>query len=411
MTQNNSLIKILTHTLERYSQNEQKRYECFNLENHCSNSLDFTDFDIDEFFGMGEESNPLMMLIWILPIIIFVFYGQRIQLIISANEIKKDISKLEEFKNESRQRLISYIRNKLKPIDDPVKKVDSFLEYFTVLPVDLDPNGIIPKINHLVHSREDFTRMQVRSMFDEISDFEVTKVQNLLEIVTSLQMFHKVTRHLYLTAKKQKNFPLILPLQMMIPFIMEEARALKDAVESLRDGHPIGDGIGPMIVGEMMLNTSKQNAAFETVWSETEFDHRKLILVKAEGPNATVGRPGEAIENIIPQVKPNLIIMVDAALKLEGEDSASIAKGFGAAIGGIGTERFKIEEVATKNNIPILAIVLKQTIHEAITLMSEDIAKQASVVRKQIYDMIQENSKSGEIVMIVGVGNTLGVAQ
>ena len=43
--------------------------------------------------------------------------------------------------------------------------------------------------------------------------------------------------------------------------------------------------------------------------------------------------------------------------------------------------------------------------------MSEDIAKQASVVRKQIYDMIQENSKSGEIVMIVGVGNTLGVAQ
>ena len=58
-----------------------------------------------------------------------------------------------------------------------------------------------------------------------------------------------------------------------------------------------------------------------------------------------------------------------------------------------------------------MAIVIKQTIHEAITLMSEDIAKQASVVRKQIYDMIQENSKSGEIVMIVGVGNTLGVAQ
>jgi hypothetical protein len=224
-------------------------------------------------------------------------------------------------------------------------------------------------------------------------------------------MFHKVTRHLYLTAKKQKNFPLILPLQMMIPFIMEEADALHDAVESLRDGQPIGDGIGPMIVGEMMLNTSKQNAAFETVWSETEFDDRKLVLVKAEGPNSTVGRPGEAIENILPQMKPNLIIMVDAALKLEGEDSASIAKGFGAAIGGIGTERFKIEDVATKNSIPILAIVVKQTIHEAITLMSEDIAKQAVVVRNQIYEMIKENSKIGEIVMIVGVGNTLGVAQ
>ena len=168
--------------------------------------MDFTNFDLGEFFGIGDDFlSEMMMLVWILPIIIFVFYGQRIQLFISANEIKKDISKLEELKTESRKKLISYIKNKLKPIDDPVKKIDSFLEYFTILPVDLDPNGIVPKINHFVHSREDFTRIQVRSLFSEISDFEVTKVQHLLEIVTSLQMFHKVTSPLYLTAKKQKN--------------------------------------------------------------------------------------------------------------------------------------------------------------------------------------------------------------
>ena len=374
--------------------------------------MDFTSFDLGEFFGIGDDFlSEMMMLIWILPIIIFVFYGQRIQLIISSNEIKKDIDKLEKFKNDSRQKLIHYIKNTLNPKDDPVKKIDSFLEYFTIMPVDLDPNGIIPKINHLVHSREDFTRLQVKSLFNEISDFELTKVHNLLEIATSLQLFHKITRHLYLTAKKQKNFPLILPLQMMIPFIMEEANALKDAVESMKNGQPMGDGIGPMVVGEMMLAVSKQNAAFETVWAKSEYEGRELLLVKAEGPNATVGRPGEAIENIIPQKKPDLIIMIDAALKLEGENSASIAKGFGAAIGGIGTERFKIEDVATKNNIPILAIVVKQTIKEAITLMSEDIAKQAKSVKTQIHEMIEENSKSGQIVMIVGVGNTLGISQ
>ena len=374
--------------------------------------MDFTSFDLGEFFGIGDDFlSEMMMLIWILPIIIFVFYGQRIQLIISSNEIKKDIDKLEKFKNDSRQKLIHYIKNTLNPKDDPVKKIDSFLEYFTIMPVDLDPNGIIPKINHLVHSREDFTRLQVKSLFNEISDFELTKVHNLLEIATSLQLFHKITRHLYLTAKKQKNFPLILPLQMMIPFIMEEANALKDAVESMKNGQPMGDGIGPMVVGEMMLAVSKQNAAFETVWAKSEYEGRELLLVKAEGPNATVGRPGEAIENIIPQKKPDLIIMIDAALKLEGENSASIAKGFGAAIGGIGTERFKIEDVATKNNIPILAIVVKQTINEAITLMSEDIAKQAKSVKTQIHEMIEENSKSGQTVMIVGVGNTLGISQ
>ena len=382
------------------------------MENNSSCILDFTNFDLGEFFGIGDDFlSEMMMLIWIIPIIIFVFYGQRIQLVITANDIKKNITKLDEFKNNTRQELIDYIQNNLKPKGNPVKKIDTFIDYFTIMPVDLDPNGIILKINHLIHSRDDFIRTHVKSLFNEISDFEISKVQSFLEIVISLQLFHKTTRHLYLTAKKQKNFPLILPLQMIIPFIMEEATALKESVESMKNGQPMGDGIGPMVVGQMMLDTSKQEAAFETVWSKTEFEGRELLLVKAKGPNSTVGRPGEAIENIIPQEKPDLIIMIDAALKLEGEDSASIAKGFGAAIGGIGTERFKIEEIATKNNIPILAIVVKQTIREAVTLMSENIAKQAKTVRGEVYDMINENTKSGETVMIVGVGNTLGILQ
>ena len=50
-------------------------------------------------------------------------------------------------------------------------------------------------------------------------------------------------------------------------------------------------------------------------------------------------------------------------------------------------DRFKIEEVATKNSIPILAIVIKQTIEEAITLMSENIAKHEMSVKNQIYEM------------------------
>ena len=373
--------------------------------------LDFTNFNLDEFFGMGDDSNPIMMLIWILPIILFVFYGQRIQLFISSNEIKKSIDKLEKFRNETKTEFVDYIKNTLTPINDPAKKLDSFFEYFTIMPVDLDPNGIIPKINHLVRSRDDFTRMHVKSLFSEISDFEVSKIHNLLEIVTTLQLFHKATRHLYLTAKKQKNFPLILPLQMMIPFVMEEAEALKDAMSALKNGQPIGDGIGPMVVGGMMLDNTKQTVSLQTVWSKSEYDGRKLLLVKAEGPNATVGRLGEGIEKIISQDKPNLIIMVDASLKLEGENSASVAKGFGAAMGGIGTDRFQIEDVATKNNIPILAIVIKQSIYEALTLMTKEIADQASSVRDEIHDMIKDNTKENQTVMVVGVGNTLGVSQ
>ena len=360
---------------------------------------------------MSDDSNPLMMLIWILPIILFVFYGQRIQLMVSSNEIKKSIDKLEKFRSEAKSEFIDYLKNSLNPKNDPTKKLDDFFEYFTIMPVDLDPNGIIPKINHLIRSRDDFTRMHVKSLFTEISEFEITKVQNLLEIVTTLQMFHKATRHLYLTAKKQKNFPLILPLQMMIPFVMEESQALKDAMTALKNGQPIGDGIGPMVVGGMMIEHEKQKVSFQTVLSESEFEDRKLLLVKAEGPNATVGRLGEAVEKIFSANKPDLIIMVDASLKLEGENSASIAKGFGAAMGGIGTDRFQIEDIATNNSIPILAIVIKQSIHEALTIMTKGIADQASSVRSEIQEMIRDNTQPKQTVMIIGVGNTLGVSQ
>ena len=59
----------------------------------------------------------------------------------------------------------------------------------------------------------------------------------------------------------------------MIPFIMEEAIALKDAMPAIKNGQPIGDSIGPMIVGQMMLKTTKELAAFETVWSKTTFEY------------------------------------------------------------------------------------------------------------------------------------------
>jgi len=124
-----------------------------------------------------------------------------------------------------------------------------------------------------------------------------------------------------------------------------------------------------------------------------------------------VGRPGEATEKIISKVKPDIIIMVDAALKLEGEITGSVSQGFGAAIGGIGTEKFQIEEVATKHEIPIYAVVIKQSIKEAITLMKKEIADASEKATSQIYDMIKENTKTGQAVLIIGVGNTIGVSQ
>lgn len=373
--------------------------------------MNFTELFSPDTLFEGESGNPLMWLIWIVPIVLFVFYGQRIQLQITSGEIKKNIEKLKKYRDDSKRELLDYLKKSINATEDSSKKVERFLEYFTIMPVDIDPNGIMPKIKHMIRSREDYTREQVRSFSADMTQLELTKIQNILEIAASLNLLHKIVRHLYLTAKKQNNFPLILPLQMMMPFIMEHAGALKDAVPVLKQGQPMGDGIGPMVVGKMMIGLEKKTVTFETVCAETEFEQRKLVLLKAEGPAASVGRPGDAVEILAAEKKPHIIIMIDAALKLEGEDSGSVAQGFGAAIGGIGTDRFQIEEVATKNNIPIYAIVIKQSIKEAITLMKKEIADKAEEVETQIHQIIRENTTAGQTVMLVGVGNTLGVPQ
>src|SRR5581483_4245810 len=374
-------------------------------------TMDFLGVNIDKLFNSNDNSNPLMWLVWIVPIFIFMLYGQKIQLQVTSSEINKSLEKLKTFRDETRKELIDYVKATIKPSSDPSPKLDRFFEYFTIMPVDTDPNGIIPKIRHIMRTREDFTREQVKAMSSSIDSFEESKIVNILEAVTTINLLYKTVRHIFLTAKKQNNFPLILPLQMMMPFIMEEAEALREAVTTFRHGQPIGDGIGPMIVGKMMLDTEKKPAAFETVWSEKMLDERKLYLLKAEGPAATVGRPGEAAEALISQNKPDMIIMVDAALKLEGEATGSIAHGFGAAIGGIGTERYQIEEIATKHHIPIYAVVIKQSIKEAITLMRKEISDAAEKATAQILEMIKENTKNGQSVLVIGVGNTLGVSQ
>ena len=75
------------------------------------------------------------------------------------------------------------------------------------------------------------------------------------------------------------------------------------------------------------------------------------------------------------------------------------------------TDRFQIEEIATRYQIPIFAIVIKQSIKEAITLMTKEIADKADDVESQIYQNIRQNTTNNQAVLIIGVGNTLGIPQ
>ena len=180
-------------------------------------------------------------------------------------------------------------------------------------------------------------------MIPNLDPTKISVAENILEIATSLNQIHKVVRHYYLLGKKTNSYMLLFQLQMIMPMVLQEADALVNAVDTFKLGQPVGDGIGPVIAPRYMANLPKQVVGKDTVMTVGEYKGRTLYVLKAEGPMGYVGEPGVAIQKLVEEMKVplNAIIMVDAALKLEGEKTGEIAEGVGAAIGGIGVDKFR----------------------------------------------------------------------
>lgn len=364
-----------------------------------------------------DFNNPMMWIYVVSFAIIpfFMLYAQKFQSRVILGEISKSLVKLKTMKETARREAVEYVKTSVRTSSsgDPAAGVDKFLEYFTIMPVDLDPSGIVRKLDHIMRTRDDRLRAEVKKMCTGANDQEVSKIENILEAATALNMIYKIVRHFYLMGKRTTSMFVLVQLQMVMPLLLEEAEALQKAIAAFKRGQPIGDGIGPMVVGKMMLGKEKKLAAKETVYVEDEYKGRKLYLIKAEGPAGTVGRPGEAMTRLAGDlgIKFDTIIMIDAALKLEGERTGDVAEGIGAAIGGIGVEKYQIEDVATKLDIPVYAVIVKQSVQDAITVMRKEIADASEKVESTVYSVIEDRSTEGQTVMVIGVGNTMGVAQ
>ena len=361
----------------------------------------------------GFDTTSLISLFWIGFILITFFYQTRLQSYLALNDISRGLNKLTAMKDKARKEAIDYLVNVGKAPADPTQRVDQFLDYVTIMPVDIDPAGLVGKIDHIVTTNNDRVRAEIGALLNQSNPVTVSISENLLEVATSLNMIHKIVRHFYLLGKKTNSYFTLIQLQMLMPMIIQEADALLNAVDSFKMGQPVGDGIGPVVVSRYMAGVEKRVIAKDTVMAITEYKGRKLYVLKADGPMAYVGQPGVAIKKVIEEmgVKPSAIVMIDAALKLEGEKTGEIAEGVGAAIGGIGVEKFQIEEAATKAKVPLYAILVKQSILEAITVMRKEIAEAADKVSQVLNRVIEEKTKEGDEVLVAGIGNTLGVAQ
>ena len=371
---------------------------------------------VSPFIGQENILTTLIALVWLFMMMLFFIYpmfGQKMQLAYMLRDVEKKLNKLKMTRDEIRQRTIDTVKRIGKPEQDPTGDIDRLNEFFLIPPESMDPFGIVYKLEHILETHEHAFEGEVRRLSPHADEHQVKTLTNLVEISRGINTLYRIVRHFYLLGKKTSNIYLVLQIQMIMPQLMEIAEAYRQASIAFAAGQPIGDGVGVLVAAKLANGREKKRyeIARDTIVQEIEVESRRVLVVRALGPGGTVGRPGEGVRRLIEEEKekPSIIVTIDAGLKLEGEETGKVVEGIGVAIGGPGVDKYKIEEVAKKYNIPIYAFVIFESIGEAITPMKESIAKAADNVLQKVRQIIVDKIKEGETAIVAGIGNTVGI--
>lgn len=337
---------------------------------------------------------------------LFFYFYPRLMLMQIMWKLENVTQDLEKKSLQAKEMIISEVKGNKRRVRE---RINRFMEFFAVMPVSLDPFGIIKKIEHIVVNERNRFRYFVNTIAPSYEEEDKRRIE--MGIVGSLELYNiaKILRHYVELIKKTKSYQIALIIQMQIPLIERIAKALFSGTGALLKGKPIGDGIGPYIVSKLITKKDKVHEIEEdTITCKKKLWNKSVVIVRAKGPGGRVGRIGKVVEKIVKKSKVLKIVTIDAAAKLEGEVTGSVAEGIGVAMGGIGVERSYIEDVAVRNNIPLDAIVVKMSPEEAIMPMKKAIIDAENKVLEYLRESIERERGNGEIV-IVGVGNSSGI--
>jgi hypothetical protein len=345
--------------------------------------------------------------------VVFMFYGQRIQMIIMVREVEGSLFKLKYMRDEARKAAINNVKETGKLESDPTGQIDRFLEYFAIPPVDLDPSGVINRLEHLLDVRDVRFKDDVKLMAPKADETQINNLELTLEAATALNVIYRIVRHYYLLGRKTLSLYVIMQLQMILPLIMREAEAYAAAQKAFMLGQPIGDGAGALVAAKLMQGHEKTKVEKDMILAEVPIEGRNAYILKAEGPGGNVGKPGEAIKQVIEQKKGkiSLAVLIDAGLKLEGEKTGEVIEGVGVAIGGPEVDKYKVEESALKFQVPVNSIIIREDVGDAVSPMRKEIVDAIDGAIERVKRILLERTKPGDSVIIAGIGNTIGIGQ
>ena len=331
----------------------------------------------------------------------------------NAREVEGSLLRLKYMKDEGRKAAIATIKELGKPATDPTTRVDQFLEYVTLPPENMDPTGIVWKLEHILDVQDTRLKDEVKLIAPSADKVQVNNLENTLEAAAALNIIYRIIRHYYLLGKKTLSLYIIMQIQLILPLIMREAEAMASALKAFSCGQPIGDGVGQLVAAKMMHGHEQRKVEKDYLAATIQIEGRTVHVLKGEGPGGNVGKPGEAIKQIVEENEGKIatMVIIDAIQKLEGEKPGDVFEGVGVAIGGPGVDRFKVEEELLKYKIPINAVLIKEDVGDSVSPMRKEFFDAVDVAIERVKRVIMEKTKEGDTVIVAGIGNTIGIGQ
>jgi len=355
-----------------------------------------------QFMGDNWISIVIFFFFWIM----FFFFYPRLMLSQIMWKLEKTAAELETLSDRSKTFLTREINK--KPSKSLNESMSRFFEFFMIQPVSLDTYGIVKKLDHVITQEKKRFGYFVDQIAPSMDREKKAAMQMGLAGGITVHQIAKIVRHYVELIRKEKSYQMAMIIQMQLPMVERMAKAMYKGTESMAKANPIGDGLGPFAVSHLIANKRPKEIEEDVVMVKSRMNGRVLFLVRSDGPGGRIGYPGKAVEKLVNKNRIAKIITIDAAAKLEGEKTGTVAEGVGVAMGGPGVERSYIEAVAVDKNIPLDSIIVKMSQEEAIMPMRKAIKDAIPKVKESLERSI-ERTKKGDNIIVVGVGNSSGV--
>lgn len=337
-------------------------------------------------------------------VLLFIF-GPKLYMWQMMYKLETDLKKLEGYAKKSEAIVLKRISS--KPTKEMKEKLSGFMDFFITEPINLDPAGIINKLDFLLNESERKFEEFALEIDPKMKVNDLPAVMMGMKGALGARQIFKIVRHFIVMSKKTNNLQFAMILQMQLPMLMKIAKAQVKATRALANGIPIGDTIGPLVAASFKTKVGTEIVK-DVVVSEEKIEGKKVFVMKSKGPESRLGQQGEAVKQVITKHKIDYIIAIDAAAKMEGEKTGTVSEGVGVPMGGVGVQRFKIEETITDKKVNVDAIIVKQGFVEASIPMKKDIYDSLEPVRDKIKYYVKKSKHKN--ILIVGVGNTAGAS-